>query len=185
MEQEIWKPVIGIKDGLFDGLYEVSNMGRWKILARAVKDPSGRIRNIKEKITNGIKQHYGYRTVHMSNNGVYDIYFLHVLVAKMFIPNPKNKKTVNHKFGIKNDNRVSQLEWATQQEQIQHAYDVGLHNPLKGEQHGRAKLSDVHIKTLRDCYSTGKYNKSRLAKILSISHQYVGMVLRNDNRKIS
>lgn len=53
---------------------------------------------------------------------------LHILVAKHFVPNPdsKNKTVVNHKKGKKHDCRASQLEWVTQAENIQHAWNMGL-----------------------------------------------------------
>jgi hypothetical protein len=51
---------------------------------------------------------------------------LHILVAVAFIPNPEGKPVVNHKRGRKHDCRASQLEWVTQQENIQHAWDTGL-----------------------------------------------------------
>ena len=51
---------------------------------------------------------------------------LHILVAVAFIPNPECKKIVNHKKGKKHDCRDSQLEWVTQSENIQHAWNTGL-----------------------------------------------------------
>jgi len=72
----------------------------------------------------------------ISSNGYYTVVIcfedkkqsvcIHRLVAESFIPNPENKRTVNHKNGNKKDNRVCNLEWATDQENIQHAFNTGL-----------------------------------------------------------
>ena len=106
-KNEYWKPIIGIeKDGYF-----VSNIGR-------IKNPSNII-----KTTFGIAG--GYYDLKIVAKGKH--HKLHRLVALAFVENPENKPFVNHKNGNKLDNSAVNLEWVTNQENVQHAYDTGLH----------------------------------------------------------
>lgn len=80
----------------------------------------------------------GYISVNLNNNGFRKYFFLHRLVAMTYIPNPQNKPQVNHINGIKNDNRVENLEWVTLSENIQHAVKTGL----RDKAHLKAKIDN-------------------------------------------
>ena len=95
---EIWKDIKG-----YEGLYQVSNMGRVK---------SFNYKNTgKEGILEGSKNKRGYKVVHLSKNGKTNHYRIHRLVAITFIPNPNNYPEVNHIDEDKNNNRMDNLEW--------------------------------------------------------------------------
>lgn len=113
---EVWKDAVGL-----EGRYVVSNMGRIKSLQR-----NGTIKS--DMIRKQIEDKYGYLRFNIrkdNSTGTRGI-LIHRLVAIAFIPNPENKREVNHKKGIKKDNRVSELEWATQSENAKHAFSIGL-----------------------------------------------------------
>ena len=67
-----------------------------------------------------------YQQVHIYQQGVRYIDYVHRLVAEAFIPNPDNKAEVNHINGDKKDNRIANLQWVTRAENMKHAYDAGL-----------------------------------------------------------
>lgn len=88
---------------------------------------TGEIVNTK---TNHVKAQWlgknGYKHVDLQHNGYKRKYAIHRLLALHFLPNPENKRTVNHIDGNKLNNNLSNLEWATDAENIQHAYDSNL-----------------------------------------------------------
>lgn len=117
MENEIWKDIKG-----FEGIYQVSSYGKVKRLFTKVKAKNNILRFTPPKILSGIKDSAGYIMVVLSKNNKAEKHLVHRLVAKTFIPNPENKRTVNHKNRIKSDNRIENLEWMTHRENVIHYY---------------------------------------------------------------
>ncbi len=108
--EEVFKDIVG-----YEGLYQVSNFGRVKSFPRW-----GTTKELK--ILKQYKNRYGYMYVCLYKNGKPKKHTVHRLVAEAFIPNPDNKPEVNHKYGIKTDNRATELEWTTKSENIKHSY---------------------------------------------------------------
>lgn len=124
--REIWKD---IKE--YEGLYQVSNLGRVKRLEKEEIFYSNRHKNIvkricKEKILKCSASKNNYLCICLYDNGRNKYTSIHRLVAESFIPNIENKPQVNHKDGNKQNNKVDNLEWCTGKENMQHAQKEGL-----------------------------------------------------------
>ena len=114
----------------FEGLYQVSTYGQVKRLSKTVVNEGlkGKTKQFvsKEMILKPARVSKGYLGVTLTKDGVRYPRKIHRLVAETFIDNPLNKSQVNHIDCDKTNNRIENLEWVTQQENIDHAKINGL-----------------------------------------------------------
>lgn len=114
--KEEWRDIIG-----YEGKYQVSNLGRVRSLQYHNTKGVKRIGLLKPA-----KDGCGYYRCALSKKNILTTYKVHRLVAAAFIPNPNNYPQINHKNGIKTDNRVENLEWCNNSWNQLHAYRTGL-----------------------------------------------------------
>lgn len=118
MEQ--WKDIKG-----FEGVYQVSDLGNVKSLKRYVSNGHALI-EVKEKLLTKKLTKKGYLSVTFRHYDHFSTPLIHRLVAIAFVPNPENKPEVNHKNGIKIDNRKQNVEWSTSMENCCHREKVNV-----------------------------------------------------------
>lgn len=126
MDQEIWKD---IED--YNGLYQISSFGRVKSLRQ----------NIIMKLSPTEK---GYLKINLRKNKKVKTFKVHRLVAKAFIPNTDNKSEINHINHIRNDNRVSNLEWTNHADNM-----IGVKCGCKGNNGKKVALFVLWVKKIK------------------------------------
>lgn len=172
---EKWKDIWG-----YTGLYQVSNHGRIKSLAKSWISGNGKhqtksISILKQSIV------MGYKVVTLCKNGISKSVKVHRLVGKAFIFNPKNKLFINHKKGNKFDNRSWMLEWNTSSENSKHAFKLGLRSVAKGENCNLSKLALNDVLKIRKLIL--KQSQTEIAKIYNVSQSCISHIINNKNWK--
>lgn len=117
---ERWRDVPG-----WEGLYQVSDLGRVKSLARIISRPPKGDLPLRERILRYGTNKRGYRQVALSRNCKGTSIFIHKLVAAAFL-GEANGREVNHISADKSDNTLSNLEYLTHDENIRHASSLGI-----------------------------------------------------------
>jgi len=151
-EIEIWKDIVG-----YEEIYQVSNLGNVRSLNRTIVDSwctrvfKGKV--LTQSIHNG-KQPYYYVTLSKQHKS--KKCFVHRLVAEAFVPNLEDKPQVNHIDGNPQNNNSINLEWVTNAENTQHAYDTKLNkkNQLQIKFKGEVKSLRKWCKELNLDYKT-------------------------------
>lgn len=129
--KEIWKDIKG-----YEGMYQVSNLGNVKSLSRLMKIRGWLLS--KEKLLKPRANNYGYTSVVLSDGKTQKQLRIHRLVLEAFIPNINELPEVNHINCIRDDNRLSNLEWISKSDNRKHSYACG-NRCSKGKNNGNYK----------------------------------------------
>lgn len=166
---ETWKDI-----PTYEGLYQISNTGKVKSISRWWDIGLGRRKLLKERI---LKHAFttGYPSVALCDKRGQKTTLIHRLMANAFIPNPDNLPQVNHKNGIRHDNRLENLEWVTSQENIQHAYTVLKRTPSR-------KISSDQVIQIRALFKNLGLRMPHLAAMYSVNSTTIHGIVHKNTR---
>jgi len=154
--REIWKPVPEWET------YQVSNLGR-------VIGPKG-------KKSFGSVTSHGYRQFTLIRGKTSRSFRVHRLVMRAFVG--YSELEVNHKNGIKADNRLSNLEYVTRHENRRHAVKTGLWKPKKGSKNGTAKLQEIDVYAIRILLAY-EFRNCYLKELFGVSNSTIDFIKRD------
>lgn len=163
---EIWRDIPG-----FEGKYHISNMGRVKVLNR---QNTGQEKIMEQQLN---RSNGRYLMIQLYKNNRPYTFTVHRLVGIVFIPNSKNYPELNHRFGIKIDNRATELEWCTRLQNIRHAYRNLKMN--RGLNNHNSKFSNQDIIDI--FYSHGTHRE--IARKYGVAHTVIGNIKRKNSYK--
>lgn len=168
---EIWKDILG-----YEGIYKISTLGRVYSYQKNIR---GGIFH-KGKYLKCFVDSIGYPTVSLRKNNKTTIFRVHRLMLLTFL-GKNEKRCVNHLNGIKNDNRLENLEWCTHSENLLHSYKTGLHFPT--EKHRQEMIKKTKSRVRNYSFETAeKIRKMRLkmsASEISIKTGVSKSIIRN------
>ena len=170
MTKEVWKDIKG-----YEGLYQVSNLGRVKSLAHVTIQKNGSKLSVKGRILKPNVRKEGYHRVGLyRGHSKPKWYFVHRLVCGAFHENPDNKPCVNHIDENKANNKASNLEWCTYEENNNH----GTHN---------ARTAKANSKTVGQYTREGKLVKiwqstMEVERQLGFGHSHTSAVARGEQK---
>lgn len=140
-----WRDVIG-----FEGFYKVSSDGRIKSVRNK------RLLKVKKNIS------HGYMEIEFNINGKATYHRVHRLVAMAFLPNPNNLLYVNHKDGVKDNNKVENLEWISATDNNLHALATGLATTIRKRYTVYNKKESIVVTSQNELVELIGYSKAQI-----------------------
>lgn len=167
MENVLIKPIKG-----YEGYYDITSDGR--IFSKE--------RIINKRKYGGVwrspfrRSKEGYLQILLYNNMSVKGYYIHRLLAQHFIPNPENKPQINHINFKRDDNRIENLEWCTDQENKQHSKING--RTARGEKQHMSKLTEEQVKEIRKNHIPRILAKKKPWKKYNISNRHYNQIIK-------
>ena len=166
--KEIWKPVVE-----WEGLYEVSNLGRVRSLQRETTHKNGTVQPIPQKMMKLSVATNGYIRISFNKPGAVKNVMVHILVINAFVgPCPKGQE-VGHLDGNRKNNNLENLRYMSKQCNaafcIEHGTDpVGSRNP-------NSKLTDTDVRFIKTLIRDG-FRPRHIAKIYGVTASNIGHI---------
>lgn len=175
----------------YEGIYQVSNLGRIKSLDRRVKDNRReRYQNLKGKQLKFTDNGRGYQLVFLTKESKRINKYVHRLVAETFIPNPKNLPEVNHKDLNKSNNCIDNLEWITNADNKRHYQKTDVAKVKRKEQGYR--MQEKYKEKIKNkipfiiyAYTKLNYTLEKLNKETGIGDERISKILKENNIPIN
>lgn len=179
-ENEEWRDVVG-----YEGLYQVSDMGRVQSLDRVTwieSSNKGYFRRFYGQLREPQNVGSGYLQLNLNRDGIKEQFYVHALVLRAFIGECPINMERNHLDGNKHNNRLDNLEYCTRSENEIHKRRILkiLPPPLpKGEEHWKSVLTEEGVRSIRKLYRDKKFTQVELAKMFDTSQTNISGVVNN------
>jgi hypothetical protein len=175
---EIFKDIKG-----YEGMYQISNLGNVKSLSRPRSETQKNMIT-KDRILKSSISNRGYKRVILVKDKIKKSLLVHRLIAIAFIPNPENKKDINHKDSDRLNNNIDNLEWCTPKENTAHMIDNGRmnwSNAARGEKHGISKLTEDQVREIKTHLRDGNISQRQLARKYNIHNTAIYFIKSGRN----
>jgi NUMOD4 motif/HNH endonuclease len=185
---EYWQDIKG-----YEGYYQVSNYGNVKSLDRVITEhPSvkneqqtGKTQTLKGQILKPHTNSSGYYQINLNRKSIRTTFAIHQLVAQAFLDNHLSKPLVNHINGIKTDNNVNNLEWATYSENLEHAYKNRLRRAVKinevASKNYKRKLTEQQVREIKLLIAAKSLTLKQIANQYDVGRSTIGFIKSGRN----